>query len=54
MQTILSKFQLLMVLCFVIKYVVRNRKFIIITGANGEHCSKRNAAAQHQNKGFYS
>ena len=41
-----------MMLCFVIKYAVQNRKFIINTGANGEHCSKRNATAQHQNKGF--
>ena len=32
-----------MILCSVIKYAVQNRKFIIITGSNG----------QHQNKGFY-
>ena len=43
-----------MILCSVIKYAVQNRKFITITGANGEHRSKRNATAQHQNKGFYS
>ena len=43
-----------MILRSVIKYDVQNRKFIIITGANGEHCSKRNATTQHQNKGFYS
>ena len=42
-----------MILCSVIKYAVQNRKFIIITGANGEHCSKRSATAQHQNKDFY-
>ena len=39
-----------MMLCSVIKYAVQNRKFMIITGANGE----RNATAYHQNKGFYS
>ena len=43
-----------MILCSVVKYAVQNRKFIIMTGADGEHCSKRNATAQHQNKGFYS
>ena len=43
-----------MILCSVIKYAVQNKKFMVITEANGEHCSKRNATAQHQNKGFYS
>ena len=43
-----------MILCSVITYALQNRKFIIITGANREHCSKCNATAQHQNKGFYS
>ena len=37
-----------MILCSVIKYAVQNRKFIIITGANGER-----RTAHHQNKGFY-
>ena len=37
-----------MMLCFVIKYALQNRKFNIITGPNAEHCSKRDAAPQHQ------
>ena len=37
-----------MMLCFVIKYAFQNRKLIIITGSNAEHCSKRDAAPQHQ------
>ena len=37
-----------MVLCFVIKYALQNRKLNIITGPNAEHCSKRDAAPQHQ------
>ena len=41
-----------MILCSVIKYAVQNRKLIMITGANGEHSSKRYATAQHQKKAF--
>ena len=41
-----------MMLCFVIKYALQNRKFNIITGPNAEHCSKRDAAPQHQKIDF--
>ena len=44
----------IMILFFVTKYALQNRKFNISTGTYGEHCSKRNATAQLQNKGFYS
>ena len=43
-----------MILFFVIYYALQNRKFNISLGTYGEHCSKRNATAKHQNKGFYS
>ena len=41
------------ILCNLV-HALQNRKFNISTGTNGEHCSKRNATAQHHNKCFYS
>ena len=43
-----------MMLCFVIKYALQNRKFNIITGPNAEICSKRDAAPQLQKIDLYS